>query len=1089
MGNNSAPRLEISIGAITTDLKKGLADAREELNKFDKDVKGRTLSDSFKTSIEAERKALNDARIEAINFAKDLNGSLSESLNNSKKFTESAKQSTESYKQSLIDARKAVEDQKRATEGQRTATEAQRKATEAERTALAKTRAEQALLTLEKRKSQQGTVALSGSYREAQQRLTALGKSIREARDGFASTSPAIKRQITEYRSLNDQLTAFDKRLGNNFRNVGNYPQLLGALSPQLAGIATGFGAITLAVGGLRNASKTILDFNSGILNVSKTTGISNKELSGLSKEIVDLSQDLKVVGTPQLLEYATAAGQLGVKGSQNIINFSGALAQLETASDIKGQEGATEIARLLTLTDGGVQNVKAFGDEIVNLGNNFAATEREILSNAESIAQNVGQYNIGRQEILAFATATKAVGIEAELVGSTFNRTLAVFESAIRTGSGLKVVTDAIGGSQESLSKRFKEDASGVFVDYVKSLNAVYKSGGSVNEQLENIGIVAVRDQRVIGSLATNGFDVLTQSLDTVKNSTGALQREFDTASGKIVNQVKSIGVSWDNLVLTIENGEGSIGKSIGRTSGFFANLLDSVTDTIKESETAWDNFLLASPIYLIDRALEKGRNQGRSNDPFDPSQFFPFKKADPYNVINNSGRKTVETQKEISKEIVRNKNYWQDQADSIKQSIEALDSSQQGGKRWLELTKQLNSAQSQLKLYSDSPTSSKAIKQQEKDAKDLQKTLDDITKSSLSGYEAKLFDIDKKYAEIRKKVSDPTLLAFAKETEQAEKFRVQLERINDTFKKMKPLGLLPSQITTNTKVTAPNELPGLAKATQRINANVFSNITDEFTKQFQSTFRRGLSNIFNDIVTGITSVSDKTFEIENKYAELRRDASASQIDSLNKMERIEKRINNGITNILGNLGASFSKIGGSVLSSALSTGISSGDFKDLTKMFKGNNKAIGYGSLAGLLGGVVQGATSKRSGLAQGLGGALAGAGTGAAIGSVIPGIGTLIGGIGGAIIGGLSGLFGSSKANKEYELQQLQLAEQRKLVALQERANALVYTSSIIGQQTNAGIVTSVDRNEFGDLVANIKGSDIQLVLDRNKSGRGN
>ena len=144
----------------------------------------------------------------------------------------------------------------------------------------------------------------------------------------------------------------------------------------------------------------------------------------------------------------------------------------------------------VLTLTDGGVQNVKQFGDEIVNLGNNFAATEREILANAESIAQNVGIYKIGRQDVLAFGTATKAVGIEAELVGSTFNRTLAVFEKAIRTGNGVQTILKLIGGTQAELSQRFSTDASGVLVDFVGALNRVNNAGGSVNEVLEELSI-----------------------------------------------------------------------------------------------------------------------------------------------------------------------------------------------------------------------------------------------------------------------------------------------------------------------------------------------------------------------------------------------------------------------------------------------------------------------------------------------------------------------------------------------------------------------------------------------------------------------
>uniref|UniRef100_UPI00257CE247 phage tail tape measure protein n=1 Tax=Sphingobacterium sp. UBA2074 TaxID=1947487 RepID=UPI00257CE247 len=314
-----------------------------------------------------------------------------------------------------------------------------------------------------------------------------------------------------------------------------------------------------------------------GLKSVSKTTGLSGKALQQYSDDIIQLSRALKTVESKQLLEYSQVAGQLGVKGRDNLLAFSEALAKLETASDIRGEEGATKIARLLTLTDGGVQNVKEFGDEIVNLGNNFAATESEILTNAEAIGQNVGLYKIGRKDVLAYATATKAVGLEAEVVGSTFSRTLGQFEKMTRSGKGASDLLKIIGGTQAELQKRFKTDASGVFMDYIRGLNKINQAGGSVNEALERTGIIAVRDQRVIASLASTGYDTLTNAMNTAKNASGAMQAEFETGAGKLVNQIQRINIAWDNLVLSIENGSGAIGKTSVAIIGYVADMLEA--------------------------------------------------------------------------------------------------------------------------------------------------------------------------------------------------------------------------------------------------------------------------------------------------------------------------------------------------------------------------------------------------------------------------------------------------------------------------------------------------------------------------------
>lgn len=478
--------------------------------------------------------------------------------------------------------------------------------------------------------------ALGTVRKEAKEVLAEMFRMERQGHKNTAGYEALRKKSeglVAQTQLLDRGIKKIDATLGIHYRNVGNYGEALELISPQIANInqhlqvfgtslddlATKPGAIKevgaaflsigkgilgfvlspiglfiTALGALfmlfKGNKQTVIDFNNGLLNVGKTTGLEGKALQALADDIVGLSRALKTVSTDKLLEYATVAGQLGVKGSQNILAFTEALAKLETASDIKGEEGGSEIARLLTLTDGGVQNIKAFGDEIVNLGNNFAATENEILSNATKIAQSTGVYKVGRQEVLAFATATKSVGVEAELVGSTMGRTLGTLEKVIRSGKGLGTVLKLVGGTQAELSKRFREDASGVLIDFIGGLNRTGKSAADFNKSLEAVGITAIRDQAVLGSLASNGFDILTDALTNVKDATGAMDAEFETASGKIVNQSARIGIAWDNMVLSIENGSGAIGVASVAVVGFFAEILEGITNVV--TSNSWGEF-----------------------------------------------------------------------------------------------------------------------------------------------------------------------------------------------------------------------------------------------------------------------------------------------------------------------------------------------------------------------------------------------------------------------------------------------------------------------------------------------------------------
>lgn len=519
-------------------------------------------------------------------------------------------------------AEKARKDAEREAEKQRKAAEKRRK-------------------ELEKENSEyyQLNKALGNVRNEAKDVLVEMFKLERQGLQtsaAYQDLENKSKDLVKETQILDRGIKKIDATLGLHQRNVGDYGQAFSSISPiyqnidsalsvlgtSIKELAEGggsalseFGATLLEFGkdigkflispigiaisvltGLfllfQRNKQTVIDFNDGLLNVSKTTGLTGSALQSFSDDIIKLSRALKTVSTDKLLEYASVAGQLGVKGSQNILAFSEALAKLETASDISGEEGASQIARLLQLVDGGVANIKAFGDEIVQLGNNFPATESEILANATRIAQSTGIYKLGRQEILAYATATKSVGVEAELVGSTLGRTLGVLEKTIRSGKGVDEVLRLVGGSQAELGNRFREDASGVLMDFIGGLNRTSTTAADFNKSLEAVGITAQRDRDVIGSLASKGYATLADAMGQVKDATGSMDAEFGTASEKLINQSERISIAWNNFVLGIENGQGSIGKASVAVISFVADTIDAMSGNVAESDKLLDSY-----------------------------------------------------------------------------------------------------------------------------------------------------------------------------------------------------------------------------------------------------------------------------------------------------------------------------------------------------------------------------------------------------------------------------------------------------------------------------------------------------------------
>ncbi|MGG5506695.1 MULTISPECIES: phage tail tape measure protein [unclassified Myroides] len=413
-----------------------------------------------------------------------------------------------------------------------------------------------------------------GNYAIAAEALNPIFGRINSQLGIFGTSVEKLSTTKSPFKELTTDIVQFGKSVG-------------AFLLTPLGAVLTVLGTLFALIGGNK---QTVADFNSGLINVGKTTGLADAELTKLGEDIVSLSKKLKVVGTPALMEYATVAGQLGVKGSKNILAFTEALAMLETASNIKGEEGGSDIARLLTLVDGGVQHVKKFGDEIVNLGNNFAATEKEILSNSTSIAQNVTVYKTGRQDILAYGTATKAVGIESELAGSKIGKAMKFLEASIRTGENLTDVMKLTGLSVEELKTQFKDDSGGVLFKFIEGLHEIDKAGGSVIGTLNELGIKEERQERVLSALATGGFETLANAMTVVKDSSGAMTQEFETFSSKLILQWGKMGIAWDNFILSIENGEGIFAQATLSIAEFGTALIEAITPTKQLSDELFD-------------------------------------------------------------------------------------------------------------------------------------------------------------------------------------------------------------------------------------------------------------------------------------------------------------------------------------------------------------------------------------------------------------------------------------------------------------------------------------------------------------------
>ena len=334
--------------------------------------------------------------------------------------------------------------------------------------------------------------------------------------------------------------------------------------------ITTSFAISAAAIGGTLTA---FAKYETMLIKVGKTADIQGKELNNFGKEITALSAKIPL-STNELLELAASAAQLGVKGKDNIIKFTSTIAKLGTATNIVGEEGAQAVARLLNVTGEGVETVDKFASIITRLGNNTAASEREILAMASRVGKATSQFELGTTAVLGISAALKEVGVEAELGGSAIGRTFLEIQNAVfKGGDALDSFIKISGLTGAEIKEVFEKDATKAFQIFIESLNKL--PAEEVVASMEAMGLKGVRLREVIGTLAKRS-ELLASSLalasDEAQKQT-ALNEEFNKA-------VVSLENSFQFMINEVTNLASSMGKDLAPAA---KEVIDEITGIIK--------------------------------------------------------------------------------------------------------------------------------------------------------------------------------------------------------------------------------------------------------------------------------------------------------------------------------------------------------------------------------------------------------------------------------------------------------------------------------------------------------------------------
>lgn len=426
---------------------------------------------------------------------------------------------------------------------------------------------------------QQQIEKTTSSLNRQTEKLDEMGDALKEAgvdMDDLGQSSAQLTNRIDALKKEQEEVAEGAQTFGNKAS------QAFGAVHEAIvaAGIAT---ALKEVYEYFADCAQASMDFESAMTGVAKTTDLTDDELSAMSDAIKEMSTEIPAT-TEELAAIAESAGQLGIH-KESLLDFTEIMAMLGTSTNMTADEAATSLSRLANITGMSQEDFDRLGATIVDLGNNLATTEKEIVDMSMRIAGAGAQVGMTEAEIMSFSGALSSVGIEAEAGGSAFSTLISNMSLAVQQGGdGLEQFADVAGMSAAEFAAAFEEDAAGAIIQFIQGLGNMESEGRSAIAVLDDMGLSDIRMRDAL-LRAAGASDVFTNALQIGSNAwdeNTALVNEASKWYATTQSQLTMMQNAYKNLKVAIGD---AYTPALQKAYSVGTQVLNAVSQFIKQN------------------------------------------------------------------------------------------------------------------------------------------------------------------------------------------------------------------------------------------------------------------------------------------------------------------------------------------------------------------------------------------------------------------------------------------------------------------------------------------------------------------------
>jgi hypothetical protein len=391
---------------------------------------------------------------------------------------------------------------------------------------------------------------LIGAYQKLNLKRTQAAKKLQDLIASGKASRIEIRLATKQFEKYNAKVKKADLAIGNFSKNVGNYKSAFKGLGGTIRNLVGAFGftsGIFIFSSLVKGAFNRIREFDKSMQNLSGILRVSRKDLKDLEGTIIDVAGSSVKTSN----EVATLAEKLTTLG--------------KTKDEVK--------ALLKPVVDLGI-GLETTGEEagefLVQMLNTFGASTDEAGKYADIIATIRTSTSLDfqkmRDSFQYLAPISKALNKDLAYTGALVG---------ILADNGIKAERAGrlMGTSQQKLASVGKS-----LNDGLNELNEAKSRGVTELELLALSSKLFGKQSSALGLVLANNTDLIETNAQVIRDNGGALEDLVNEQLESMDAKLKILDSSWEELILMIENGEGSLSNS-------FKGFIETITFAIQRT------------------------------------------------------------------------------------------------------------------------------------------------------------------------------------------------------------------------------------------------------------------------------------------------------------------------------------------------------------------------------------------------------------------------------------------------------------------------------------------------------------------------